>query len=425
MSKKEIEVYFEKIGHNGVSIGKLNGKVVFAYGVLPGERAKVRILKEKKNFIEGEIVEIIEKSKNRVEFKEDHYLSCSPWQCFSYDFQIETKKNLLKEIFFEFAKENLELNEFYPANNIFEYRTKIEYSFLKEEKYYLAFYKRNNPFEKIKLKNGCLLINKKANESALKILEEINKQNLDGLKSLILRFSQSNKEVLAVLLVNNKKVKFDFNLENLVGFILSYSNPKSPASNFDEILLIKGREYLREKILNLEFKYLYKSFFQNNIELFEKAIEVMKKYCQDSQKLLDLYCGVGIIGILLNEYSKNIIGVDIDKEAIAYAKINAELNNVKNFKGIVLASEKIPQDLINKTDILILDPPRVGLPKKLISNIIKEKPQKIFYLSCNPLTQARDFYYLKDFYKVLGFYGFDFYPNTPHIESLLILEIKK
>ncbi len=425
MLKKEIDVYFEKIGHNGVSIGKLNGKVVFAYGVLPGEKAKIRIIKEKRDFIEGELVEIIEKSKYRVEAKEDHYLSCSPWQSFSYDFQVQTKKNLLKEIFYEFAKEDLELNDFYFSQNTFGYRTKIEFSFLKEDKNYLAFHKRGDYKKKIKLENGCLLIDEKVNKIALKILDEINRQNINNLKTLILRFGKFYQEVLALLLVTDKKIKFDFEDKSLSGFMLIYSNPQSPASNFDEILLIRGREYVREKILGSEFHYPYNSFFQNNIELFAKAIEIMRNFCDGSKKLLDLYCGVGVIGLLLKEYSQKIIGVDIDKNAISYAKLNAELNGVKNFNGIALASEKISHDLMKDIDILVLDPPRAGLHKKLISIIIENKPRKIFYLSCNPITQARDFYYLKSYYDVLGFFGFDFYPHTPHIESLLIMQLKK
>lgn len=419
---KEIIVEFEKIGEDGVSIGKFENKIVFAYGVLPEEIAKIRIIKKKKDFIEGEVIEIIKASKHRVPFKENHYLSCSPWQVFEYNYQIELKKSRLKEIFLKFSHQEIEINQFFPADKIFGYRTKIEYSFLENEKVYLAFHKRGSYKEKLILENGCILMDEKANQIALKILEEINKQKLKNLKTLIIRQAKRTNDLHISLLVKDQEQKFNFSHPSLTGFIFAYSDPKSPASVFTKILYQEGREYLIEKILNLEFRYSFASFFQNNVDLFENALKVMREHCQDFYKIVDLYCGVGVIGLSLKDYGKEIMGVDIDQKAILYAKLNAELNGIKNFKAITLPSEKIPKDILEKTDLLLLDPPRPGLHPKLIKIILETQPENIFYLSCNPITQARDFFLLKSHYKILAVYGFDFYPNTPHIESLLILK---
>jgi 23S rRNA (uracil1939-C5)-methyltransferase len=149
----------------------------------------------------------------------------------------------------------------------------------------------------------------------------------------------------------------------------------------------------------------------------------MKENSNEFNKVVDLYAGVGIIGLSLKNYSKEIWSVEIDKTATQYAKVNADLNNIKNFQTLALASEIIPRDVLENTDLLILDPPRTGLHKKLINLILETKPKNIFYLSCNPITQARDFSFLKQVYRIKKFYGFDFYPNTPHLESLIILEI--
>jgi 23S rRNA (uracil1939-C5)-methyltransferase len=176
---KEIIVEFEKIGHNGVSIGRYNGKVVFTYGVLPGEKAKIKVTQEKKNLIKGEVLEILERSKYRIQELEDHYLSCSPWQVFDYNYQIEIKKELLREIFRDFSKVDIEINDFFASPNIFGYRTKIEYSFLEENnRYFFAFHKRENFREKVKLSEGCKLISEKANNASFLVLEEINKRKL-------------------------------------------------------------------------------------------------------------------------------------------------------------------------------------------------------------------------------------------------------
>jgi 23S rRNA (uracil1939-C5)-methyltransferase len=421
---KEIIVEFEKLGHNGVSVGRYNGKIVFAYGVLPGEKTKIRITQEKKNLIKGEVVEILEKSKYRIKELEDHYLSCSPWQVFAYSYQVEIKKELLKEIFRNFAGIDIEINDFFASPDIFGYRTKIEYSFLEENnRYYFAFHKRESFKEKVKLSEGCKLISEKANNISFLVLEEINKRKIQDLKTLIIRKSRRYDDIYIALLTSNKNQNFSFSNHELTGFSFVYSKKESPASTFDEIIYEWGREYLKEKILNLEIRYHYTSFFQNNIELFEKALEIMRESSNEFNKVVDLYAGVGVIGLSLKDYSKEIWSVEIDKTATQYAKINAELNDVKNLKTLALASEKIPRDVLENTDLLILDPPRVGLHKKLLNRILETKPKNIFYLSCNPITQARDFSFLKQVYNVKKFYGFDFYPNTPHLESLLILEI--
>jgi 23S rRNA (uracil1939-C5)-methyltransferase len=421
---KEIIVEFEKIGHNGVSIGRYNGKIVFVYGILPGERAKIKVTEEKKNLIKGEVLEILEKSKYRIQELEDHYLSCSPWQVFAYDYQVEIKRGLLKEIFRDFAGIDVEINDFFPSPKTFGYRTKIEYSFLKEnDRYFFAFHKRESFKEKIKLKDGCKLISDKANEIASFILEKINEKRIKDLKTLIIRKSQRYEDIHFALLTSDKSQVFEFANENLSGFSFIFSKKESPASTFDEIIYEWGREYLREKILNLEIRYHYTSFFQNNIELFEKALEIMRENSNEFNKVVDLYAGVGVIGLSLKDYSKEIWSVEIDKTATQYAKVNAELNDIKNFKALTLASEKIPRDVLENTDLLILDPPRAGLHKKLIKLILETKPRNIFYLSCNPITQARDFGFLKEVYSIKKIYGFDFYPNTPHLESLIILEI--
>lgn len=421
---KTIKVVFEKIGDNGVSIGRFEEKIVFAYGILPGEEALLKIRKEKKNLIEGELLEIIQASPFRIQPKEDHYLSCSPWQTFAYDFQLEIKKKLLEEIYLKFAKQRIEIKEFYSAPEIFEYRTKIEYSFLEENGIFFSFYKRGSFKEKVKLEEGCLLINNKANKIALEILEEIKKRKIKNLKSLIIRKAKRTNDLHFSLLTTTKKQNFIYQNENISGFVFAFSNPKSPASNFNEVLNEWGREYLTEKILNLNIKYPYTSFFQNNVDLFEEALKIMINNCDDFYKIVDLYSGVGVISLALKDRAKEILAVDIDKNALTYAKLNAELNEVKNFKTISLPSEKIPLEILEKVDLLILDPPRSGLHPKLIDLILKTKPNNIFYLSCNPITQARDFNFLKNDYKIKEVYGFDFYPNTPHLESLLLL-IKK
>ncbi|BCX16199.1 MAG: 23S rRNA (uracil-5-)-methyltransferase RumA [Candidatus Parcubacteria bacterium] len=426
MVSKEIIVEFQDIDPSGASVGNFENKKVLAFGVLPQEKVKVRIIKKKRNFLKGEVVEVINKSPHRVLEKENHYLSCSPWQIFEYKFQIELKKNILDNLFQSFLKSKIPLEEFFISPKIFEYRTKIEFSFLEESnQYWLSFYKRENHREKIKLIEGCLLIDKKVNSLAQEILNFINKSKITEPKALIARKSIKTEDThFSLLTKKEQEVSFQ-DLNSVDNFVFAYSNPLSGASNFDKILFSKGKEFIREEILGQEFQYHYSSFFQNNIELFEKALEKMKENAHISNKIVDLYCGVGVIGISLKDFAKEIVGIDINSLSIDYAKINSFNNKVDNFKAFCLKSEKIETDFLKETDILVLDPPRSGISKKLIKIILKEKPKKIFYLSCNPLTQIQDLAQLQENYFIKNFYAFDFYPNTPHFETLAILEIKK
>ena len=243
------------------------------------------------------------------------------------------------------------------------------------------------------------------------------------LKSLVIREGKRTGERIAVLYVKDENFKFEYENDMLKGFMLVYSDPKSPASIKTKILFKSGEEELREKILNREFVYSPFCFFQNNISLFEKAIKEMKKYTKRCKRLLDVYCGVGTIGICLTD-GREVVGVEIEDEEKEYAKLNAEINNIKNYKILNINSKKLDETLIENFDCVILDPPRAGLTKKLISKILKAKPLFLIYLSCNPFTQAKDYELLRKTYKICIIEGFDFYPHTPHLESLLILKLK-
>ena len=427
---KIIEVEFTKIVPEGKSLGKWNGKVVFCYGILPNEVARVKILKEKKNYIEAELIEITESSPFRIREQEEHYLSCSPWQTFDYEFQIQLKKALLKEIYYQIARETIDIDKFIPSPLIYGYRTKMEFSFSTDnKKIYLAFYKRGSKNEKYILEKGCILASEFMNKIALKILDYLNieKYAINYLKGLTIRESKSFNERIAVLFLMNKekipKIALD-KIENLSGLIFVYSDPKSPAFVVSEIIKKEGQDFLKEKIGELDIFYDFRCFFQNNIQLFNECLKDIKENINEVNKIIELYSGVGSIILNLNKFAKKIIGVEIEKNSVNYAKINAQINEIKNFDCLESPAEKLSIEFLKDTDILVLDPPRSGLHKKVINIILDNLPNLIVYLSCNPITQARDFLFLKDKYKIKKIIGYDFYPNTPHMESLLILEKK-
>ncbi|MDD2804869.1 MAG: methyltransferase [Elusimicrobiales bacterium] len=423
---REITLEFKKIVGEGKALGRSEGKVVFCYGVLPEETARVRITFEKKNFAEAELLEIITPSPKRVAPREDHYLSCSPWQVMDYAFQCETKKELIEDLLYQTTKETIRLDKFYGAKEIFGYRTKIEYSFTGEPgALSFAFHKRGNYREKYLLPQGCALISPATNAAALAVLAKLNELKLStaDLKTLIIREAKTPGSRVAALFLKRQDIELpDMKVPGLNGFLAIYSNPVSSVSQVDGILSSWGDDFVTEEILGGKFSYGFDCFFQNNIELFSEALKEIRGAAFKCGKLVDLYSGVGVIGLSLRDLADKVYAVESSESSVKYAALNAEANGARNFQIACSLSEKTAGDLFDGTDILVVDPPRAGLHNKVIKRIMEILPKRVIYLSCNPITQGRDAAFFLEKYKIVRSAGFDFYPNTPHAETLLVFE---
>lgn len=424
MIKQKLELFFQDLDYDGSAVSFIDNKKVKVFGVFPNERAIIFITSKKKNEYQGIPLEIVEPTPFRVKQSEDHYLSCSPWQVIQYDYQLELKKYILKKIF------ELDDIEIVRSPKIWGYRTKMEFSFFLDQNINLAFFKRGTYKAKYKLQNGCLLASKPMNDFAIKIVECLRNSllPLQGdqkiLKGIIVRESKTCNQIISSLFVKNNDFYIQPNLKSNEGFFIFYSNPLSPAFTFDQKIFSAGVESLTEKIDNLKISYGIRSFFQNNIDLFLEALNDIKRGIGEGGKVLELYCGVGTIGLFLSSISKQVVGVEINEEACDFAKMNAYQNGIRNFNVLNVGVEKMDENLFENVDVLVVDPPRSGLDQKIIKYVVKYLPKKIVYLSCNPLTQFRDFKDLSNFYRIEFFKFYDFYPQTPHIESLLIL-VKK
>ncbi len=423
---RELTVEFKKIVGEGKALGRSDGKVVFCYGVLPNETARVRTTVEKRNFMEAELIEVLTPSPRRVAPAEDHYLSCSPWQVMDYEFQCETKKGLIEDLLYQTTKETIRLDKFYTASKAFGYRTKIEYSFTGPAGHLsFAFHKRGNFREMYLLPGGCALISPEANAAALEILAMINSLNLStsDVKTLIIREAKKPGSRVAVLYLKRQDIVLpDMKSPRLNGFVAAYSNPLSPMSQVDAILSAWGDDFVTEELLGGKFSYGFDCFFQNNMELFEEALKEIRGAAFKCGKLVDLYSGVGVIGLTLRDLADKVYAVESSANSAKYAALNASANGAANFEMVCSLSEKTADDLFDGTDILVLDPPRAGLHNKVIKRIMEILPKRIIYLSCNPITQGRDAAFFLEKYKIIRSAGFDFYPNTPHAETLLVFE---
>lgn len=430
-----VEVKIDRIVPEGKGVGLHSGKPVYVLGAFPNEIVRVEIFRDKKKFSEGKLIDVIRNNPNRIKPHEDHYMSCSPWQSIKYDYQIKLKKEILVKCFKSLAATEIDPSKFYESKNVFNYRNKLEFSFIEDEnkQIFLAFHKRGSHKDLVKLEKGCILGQEKMNRVGLQILNLVNNGGLElyDLKTLIVRQSIYEAKVISLLLVKNEKQRVQKFLEYLhkntniyKNLIVALSDYRSPMPKIDKILFKNGDDFLIEKIGIYKFRYYIDSFFQNNIDLFKHSIDLIKEFIIPNSEVLELYSGVGTIGISVALKVKQIEAIEIVESAVKAAKENAELNEITNYHIHLLSAEKIKKELLDKKDVLIVDPPRSGLHPKISKMILEKPPKQIIYLSCNPITQASDFNKLRELYEIEYICGFDYYPNTPHLESLLILKRK-
>lgn len=452
MKGTEHEVEFEKLVPEGQALGRMNGKVVFAWGALPGERARVRVTKKKRTANFAEVVEILEPSPERREPREAHHLSCSPFQILDYERETELKRALLAETMEEKSGEALTPDAYHPAREVYGYRNKLEFSFTggpgvaggsgtasgpgaaggpnaEDGPLQPAFFKRGTPFVKIPAPDGCVLGGEPMNRVAVEVTRRLREAgaDTDALKTLIVRESKTTGHVLAGIFWRDRDraaaTEVDLEgIDGLAGHKVVYSRPNSPASTYDEVLAENGSNELEEAIEGMRIRYSFESFFQNHLGLFPDALASIREACPPGGKYVELYCGVGTIGLHVADRADRLVGVEEVEPAIELLHANARLNGVTHYDGIVSRAEKIDYELLEDTDVLLLDPPRAGLHPKAVKRILRMKPRRIVYLSCNPKTQAQDYAALRQSYALQRFEAFDFYPRTPRLETLMVLD---
>ena len=433
MTKKQlpiVEVKLDKIVGGGQTLGALDyGKKLFAWGGLPGETVNVQVTKKKSNFLEGVVTEVITPSEQRVEPRdEDSYLSTSPWQIMTFDAEQHYKSALIEEAF--------ELHDIvlpqpigiYSDNREFEYRNKIEYSFWWDKEVGqldLAFFRRGThgkiPVDKTSLAHPAI------NTAAHAIRDTLRNRETQAfnLKTVIVRCDQQGN-VAAQLYVKDEM--FDAFTEQelkdlqIAGFELIFSNPKSPASVITKRLQAWGETTLTDSILDVPFTYAVEGFFQINIPVYEKALLDMKEWVDSSKPTVDLYSGVGSIGLTIG--GDNVTMVEINEHAVREMERNiTAMDRAKTAKAILAPSETALEHITSDSTI-ILDPPRAGLHEDVVTKLLEAAPERIIYLSCNPVTQARDAARLAEKYGIRHHQGYNFFPRTPHIEHLVVLDKK-
>lgn len=383
----------EKFIPGGQTIGRQsNNKKVLIWGALPGESiTNFKINKSKTHYLDITALDITNSSPYRVEPKDNIFLSTSPWQIIDYNYELKIKQEIIVEIFRE-HNINIDTPEIITDGKDYYYRNKMEYSLFWDNNQNiikLAFHERGT-HRKIPI-NTSSIERPEIFEYAKQIIDKLNKRGEEARKyqSLLLRCNQAG-EVSGGLYENNQ-----------------------PHPKFNN---------LTDKILGYNYSYSPNGFFQINLPVYEMALKEIKKHI-NTDKVLDLYAGVGTIGLSV-AHNKNLTLVEVDKFAFSELKTNCSVfkDNILNTRQAILAKSEEVLDYIEPDQTVILDPPRAGCDKKLINKLNETKPTLIVYLSCNPSTQARDVKLLLDNYKIKVIKTYNFFPHTPHIENLVVLE---
>ncbi len=409
-----------------------DGREAFVWGGLPGEKVTVRVTKKKSHFIEGIVTEVIEPSKDRTKpLDPESFLSTSPWQIMNFEAEQHYKAALIEEAF---ELHNIVLPspiEVYTDGRTTQYRNKVEFSFfgfedensnISRERLSLAFFQRGGK-GKIPVES-CSLLPRPMMKLSLDICSYLETAHVSArqLKTLLMRCDQQGNCVWQLYIKEptcefmNEKDAAAFKAQ---GGEIIYSDPKSPASRITKRLMTVGNPVLTDTILDESFSYATEGFFQVNIPVYEQALQDMKQWI-NQDTVIDLYSGVGSIGLTIG--GNHCTLVEVDEHAVREMKQNITKLNSKA-QAILAPSEKALQYITGK-ELVIVDPPRAGLHKDVIERLLESKPARIIYLSCNPVTQARDVALLAERYGIRAHRGYNFFPRTPHIEHLLVLDRK-
>ena len=391
------------LDHYGRGIIK-NEKIIFVDNALPNEIVDIKIKKENKKYLEANVSKYIKKSNDRVSVKCPYYNECGGCNIMhlSYDNQLKFKQEKTNNIISKYFKNNIKINKIVKSDIVLNYRNKVEFQ-VKEK---IGFYKKNS-YDLVNI-DKCIISNDLINDS-IKYLEKLD---LNKINRITCRTGLN--DLMIIIETNDKKLNIDA-LKNIAQSIYLKVN--------NEYIHVFGNKNIYEKLENYEYIISPESFFQINVDVCTKLYKKIKQYIGKNKKVLDLYCGTGSIGIFISN-DNEVIGIEKNKFAIMDANKNKELNKTSNTKFICGDSGKTLIDLNFKPDIIIVDPPRSGLNKETVNNILKFKVEEIIYVSCDQMTLMRDLNMLNEFYDIVELTPFDMFPNTYHIESLTYLKRK-
>lgn len=399
-----MKVTIEGLNHQGSGIGKVDGKVMFVPNSLPGEVVEVELTKENKKLKEGSVKQILTASSSRISPICPYFGSCGGCDLMhmKYQDQLKYKEEKVKDLVQRFAHLDSSLvKEIIASPSPLHYRNKATFQ-VKETIGYFG----KKSYEIIPI-DGCFLVDERINQ----VLNVLTKMNLDGVKQVVVRVSET--EVL-VQLLGDYKGSLEV-LRDLADTVLVN----------DRVLFGAGE--LKKSLLGKSFYVSPRSFFQVNDEGTKLLYQLVKEQLEGTKEdlVLDLYCGTGTIGLFVSDVVKKVIGVELNPDAVLDAKRNQVLNQVSNMEFYVGDTGMIVSQHSFGANKVIVDPPRSGLDQKTRDYLLKYLFERIIYVSCDPMTLCRDLDQLKEQYEVLQITPVDLFSQTYHVECVAVLKRRK
>lgn len=437
-------------GFGGEGIAKIDGFTIFIPNTIKGEKCEILIVKVLSSHAYGKIVRILETSKDRTDIDCATYQRCGGCDLrhMTYENTLNLKREIVQSLVNKGLKNKVAVEDTIGMDNPYNYRNKAQYP--------VGIDKNGNPAVGVFAQRthtiipieNCMIQTEISQDIAKTIINFIKEKNISvyneekqtGLvRHIVIKVGKYTNQLMCILVVNSRNYNSPIDTELVDLLRRKYPEIKTIIKNINtqntnvilgkENINIYGDGYIEDKLGEYTFKISPMSFYQvNPVQaeiLYNTAIEAAKLSKEDV--LFDLYCGIGTIGIFASRYVKQVYGIEIVPQAISDAIENAKINNIKNAEFIVGDVETAFDELINKKQIIptaiIVDPPRKGLDDKTIQNILKIKPEKLVYISCNPATMVRDLAKMEEVYNISKIQPVDMFPFTKHVECVAVLNL--
>lgn len=457
--RKTYELEIKDLAFGGMGIAKPGGFPVFIDQTIPGDTVFAKVTKKKKSWAQAKLIKVLQKSPLRKQGKCLYCNFCGgcKWQQIDYDLQLEYKKKHVEQSLEHIGRlHDIKVNNVTGSDNIYEYRNKMEFS-CSSKRWLLPSELENENIKKdfgiglhvpgtfervIDIKQceimpslGNHILDDVRNFIRTSDLQAYDLKNHKGFwKFLMLRHSVAFDSWMVNIVTSDKIMDPVFELAQMLAekypeiksVINNITDAKSGVSTGKEEICLFGQDHIKEKLGKFVFKISANSFFQTNTRACEKLYSKVSEYAALTGKetVIDLYSGTGTIPIWLSDQAQMVYGIEIVEKAVADAKQNARLNKIENCEFLKGDIKDVLPGLKLRPDLMIIDPPRVGMHKDVVKQVLLINPGKIVYVSCNPATLARDLEMLSPEYDIHEIQPIDMFPHTHHIESIALLSKK-
>ena len=442
-----IEFEVDKMEFGGTSVSLLGNREIHMKGGITGQKVKASVKKTRSGKADVKMLELLENSPLETETPCKHFNVCGGCSILSvpYEKQLEIKERQVMDLFLAQDIFGFNFQGIQGSPQAKEYRNKMEYTFgdeMKDGPLTLGLHKKGKHIDILTV-DGCFLVDDDFITVLTSTVEYFNEKKVPYyrtmshkgyLRNLVVRKGINTNELM-VNIVTSSQEDFDMNdykdmllkldlKAELVSILHTINDGLADAVNCDELRVLHGRDYIQEELLGLKFKISPFSFFQTNTKGAEDLYSIAREFVGDHENkvVFDLYSGTGTIGQVMAGAAKKVYGIEIIEEAVVAANQNAKLNGLTNCEFIAGDVAKTVKNLKEKPDLIIVDPPRPGVHKDAVRDIAGFGANEIIYISCNPKTLVLDLVEFKNYgYEVEKVKCMDMFPNTPHVESVVLL----